>query len=382
MELVEGPTLGEQIALAPIPPEDVLSIARQIAEALEAAHEQGIVHRDLKPANVKVKPDGMVKVLDFGLAKLVEASGAGGASQAGGLGGLSMSPTITTPAMTQMGMILGTAAYMSPEQARGAPADRRADVWAFGCVVYEMLTGRAVFEGKTVSDVLAGVLRIDPEWQRLPAAIHPRLRLMLERCLARDARDRYQGISDARVDVEVAQNDPGGATLNAASRHDRPSRSLVRRGAALALAAAVGAALAVVGMLATRPDSVEPSALQIQPVSARSGAVRRVGRRDSICRVARRPHDCVRCAFGWCQQPTLASIARRRARAAAPRRRQCELAVLVSGQRVDRLLRRREPEEDSPGRRRASNNHRNAIGRTRRIGLERERHDPVQVRPV
>jgi serine/threonine protein kinase len=260
MELVEGPTLGEQIALAPIPPEDVLSIARQIAEALEAAHEQGIVHRDLKPANVKVKPDGTVKVLDFGLAKLVEASGAGGASQAAGSGGLSMSPTITTPAMTQMGVILGTAAYMSPEQARGAPADRRADVWAFGCVVYEMLTGRAVFEGKTVSDVLAGVLRIDPEWQRLPAAIHPRLRLMLERCLARDPRDRYQGISDARVDIEVAQNDPGGESVNATSRHDLSSRSLVRRGAALALAATVGAALAVVGMRAAFSVDVEPAA--------------------------------------------------------------------------------------------------------------------------
>ena len=250
MELVDGLTLADRIAAGSIPVEEALAIARQMADALEAAHEQGIVHRDLKPANVKVRPDGTVKVLDFGLAKLVEAGGAGRASEAGGL---SMSPTITTPAMTQMGVILGTAAYMSPEQARGGPADRRADVWAFGCVVYEMLTGRAVFAGKTVSDVLAGVLRVDPEWQHLPTALHPRLRLALERCLTRDARDRYQGIADARVDIEVALRDPAGALLDAARRDDRPAQSVAFRWAGLMLAAAAGALIAVVATSAMYP---------------------------------------------------------------------------------------------------------------------------------
>jgi serine/threonine-protein kinase len=135
MELVEGPTLADRIAQGPIPVDEALPIARQMAEALEAAHEQGIVHRDLKPANVKVRPDGTVKVLDFGLAKAIEPAGAQAANQ-------SLSPTLTTPAMTQAGMILGTAAYMSPEQARGQVVDRRTDVWAFGCVLYEMLTGQ------------------------------------------------------------------------------------------------------------------------------------------------------------------------------------------------------------------------------------------------
>src|ERR1700704_2094971 len=139
MELVEGEDLAERIARGPMPLDEALPIARQIADALEAAHEQGIIHRDLKPANIKVRPDGTVKVLDFGLAKALEATGAMSSSA-------SMSPTITTPAMTQAGMILGTAAYMAPEQAKGREADKRSDIWAFGCVLYEMLTGKRVFE--------------------------------------------------------------------------------------------------------------------------------------------------------------------------------------------------------------------------------------------
>jgi Tol biopolymer transport system component len=246
MELVDGATLADRIAVGAIPVEEALRIARQIAEALESAHEQGIVHRDLKPANVKVRPDGTVKVLDFGLAKAIEASAD---APARGSAALSLSPTITTPAMTQMGVILGTAAYMSPEQARGAPADRRADVWAFGCVVYEMLTGRAVFDGKTVSDVLAGVLRADPEWGQLPQAIHPRVRSMIERCLARDVRNRYQGIADARVDIETALGDPTGATFNAARTDSAPVSSAIRRWAVSAAIAIVAAAL---GAAATR----------------------------------------------------------------------------------------------------------------------------------
>ena len=163
MELVEGPTLADRIGQGPIPVDEALPIAKQIADALEAAHEQGIVHRDLKPANIKLRPDGTVKVLDFGLAKVMEPSGSMSAGQ-------SLSPTITTPAMTQLGMILGTAAYMSPEQAKGKPADKRSDIWAFGCVLYEMLTGRRAFPGEDVSDTLAAVLRSEPDWTALPAA--------------------------------------------------------------------------------------------------------------------------------------------------------------------------------------------------------------------
>jgi serine/threonine protein kinase len=283
MELVEGPTLAELLVGrgrssegppprtparwggdppaggskdSPLPIAEALAIARQIAEALESAHEHGIVHRDLKPANVKVRPDGMVKVLDFGLAKALAPDAAAAPGT-----GLSMSPTITAPGrgMTQMGVILGTAAYMSPEQARGGQADRRADVWAFGCVVYEMLAGRPVFDGKTVSDVLAGVLRADPSWERLPGALHPRLRLMLERCLARELRDRYQGIADARVDIEAAMSDPSGAVVASAPRIDQPARSLARRCAPVVVSAAAGAAIAVVATLALNPDTATES---------------------------------------------------------------------------------------------------------------------------
>ncbi len=164
MELVEGPTLAERVAQGPIPIDEALPIAKQIAEALETAHEQGIIHRDLKPANIKVRSDGTVKVLDFGLAKAMEPVGAVAPS-------VSQSPTITTPAMTQMGMILGTAAYMSPEQARGKSVDRRSDVWAFGCVLYEMLSGNRAFAGEDVTVTLARVVERDPDLDALPPSV-------------------------------------------------------------------------------------------------------------------------------------------------------------------------------------------------------------------
>ncbi len=167
MELVEGPTLADWIAQGAIPVDEALPVAKQIAEALEAAHEQGIIHRDLKPANIKVRPDGTVKVLDFGLAKAMEPASALGASAGQAL---SQAPTITTPAMTQVGMILGTAAYMSPEQARGEAVDSRADIWAFGVVLYELVTGRRLFDAGNVSETLAAVLREDPTWDTLPAS--------------------------------------------------------------------------------------------------------------------------------------------------------------------------------------------------------------------
>ena len=165
LEMVEGPTLADRIERGPIPLEDALPIARQIAEALEAAHAQGIVHRDLKPANIKVRDDGTVKVLDFGLAKAMAVDSSPGV--------VALSPTITSPAATAMGTIMGTAAYMSPEQARGRAVDKRSDIWAFGAVLYEMLTGRRAFDGEDVSDTLANILKREPDWSALPPDTPP-----------------------------------------------------------------------------------------------------------------------------------------------------------------------------------------------------------------
>src|SRR5687767_4662857 len=181
MELVEGPTLAEHLEGGPLPVDESLAIARQIAEALEEAHEHGVIHRDLKPANVKISLAGKVKVLDFGLAKAMEgAPGFGSAS-------LANSPTITHGA-TQLGMILGTAAYMAPEQAKGKPADKRADVWAFGVVVFEMMTGKRLFAGETVSETLAEVLKTQIDWTALPDETPPALLQLLRRILERDPR--------------------------------------------------------------------------------------------------------------------------------------------------------------------------------------------------
>ena len=176
LELVEGPTLADRIAKGPIPLDEALPIAKQIAEALEAAHEAGVIHRDLKPANIKVREDGAVKVLDFGLAKALDTTPGGDPSQ---------SPTLTAVA-TQMGVIMGTAAYMSPEQARGKPTDRRADIWGFGAVLYEILTGKRAFDGRDVSETLGGVLRLEPEWDALDADLPPRLSALLRRCLDKE----------------------------------------------------------------------------------------------------------------------------------------------------------------------------------------------------
>ena len=200
LELVDGPTLAERIAHGPIPTDEALPIARQIAEALEAAHERGIVHRDLKPANIKLRADGTAKVLDFGLAKALEAPNPA-ASSAGSLN----TPTITSPAMmTAAGIILGTAAYMSPEQVKGSPADRRSDVWAFGCVLYEMLSGFRAFAGDDVADTLAGVLRGEPRWEGLPPDVPDPVRRLLRRCLEKDRRRRLPDIAVVRQEIDEA----------------------------------------------------------------------------------------------------------------------------------------------------------------------------------
>jgi serine/threonine-protein kinase len=198
MEFVEGPTLAERIRKGALPLDEALAIARQIAEALEAAHEKGRVHRDLKPANIKITPDGVVKLLDFGLAKAAEEPMAGSNP--------SDSPTQTISA-TRSGTILGTAAYMSPEQTRGAAVDKRADIWAFGCVLYEMLSGKPAFSGETTTDILAAVLRAEPHWRELPAATPPRIHRLLRRCLERDRKQRIQAIGEARITIDAREEE-------------------------------------------------------------------------------------------------------------------------------------------------------------------------------
>src|SRR5215472_4429836 len=193
MELVEGPTLADRIKQSPIPVDETVRIARQIADALEYAHERGIIHRDLKPANVKVTNDDAVKVLDFGLAKALEDDPSSI--------DISTSPTISRMA-TMQGVLLGTAAYMSPEQAKAKPVDRRTDIWAFGCVLYEMLTGKMAFSGETVTDTLAAVVMKDPDWSQLPPKTPMRVRVLLQRCLQRDVRQRLQAMGDARISLE------------------------------------------------------------------------------------------------------------------------------------------------------------------------------------
>ena len=190
MEFVEGRTLAEAIHGRALDVDDAVRLAGEIAAGLETAHEKGIVHRDLKPANVKITPDGRAKILDFGLAKAMSADSASG--------DLMNSPTLTARA-TEAGVILGTAAYMSPEQARGKAVDKRTDIWAFGALLFEMLTGRRAFDGETVSDTLASVLRSDPDWSLVPATVPPHVRALVARCLERDVSRRLRDIGEARL---------------------------------------------------------------------------------------------------------------------------------------------------------------------------------------
>src|SRR4029453_8697911 len=222
LELVEGPTLQDRIAQGPLPVDEALAIARQIAEALEAAHEKGIIHRDLKPANVKLTADGNVKVLDFGLAKALDASATSSLSPSASPT-LMNSPTLTA-AGTQLGIILGTAAYMAPEQAKGAAVDKRADIWAFGLVLHEMLTGERLFAGDSVAETLAGVLKSDIDFSKLPASIATAVRQLLRRCLERNPKTRLHDIADARLvidDLLAGRVEAGGAVTSAAGPERR-----------------------------------------------------------------------------------------------------------------------------------------------------------------
>jgi serine/threonine-protein kinase len=245
LELVEGETLADRIVRGPLPVEEALNIATQICEALEAAHERGIIHRDLKPANVKITSEGKVKVLDFGLAKAMESNAPNPT--------VSQSPTLVTGSMA--GMIIGTAAYMSPEQARGRTADQRSDIFAFGCVLYEMLTGRQAFNGEDVSDVLASVMKVDADFTHLPENLNPRLCELLRRCLAKNRKDRLHAAADVRIEISSIVAQPQPVETQPEEREKPPfwKRALPAVVTGLVVAAIVG-----VFMWRMRPESSAP----------------------------------------------------------------------------------------------------------------------------
>lgn len=243
LELVEGPTLADRLAAGPLPIQQALSIARDIADALDAAHEKGIIHRDLKPANIKIASDGTVKVLDFGTAKMTAVIGA--TRDLSQLSNVPMSGT-------SEGMILGTTAYMSPEQARGQAVDKRTDVWAFGCVLYEMVTGRAAFAGTTTADTIAAILDREPDWRALPESTPASVRRLLQRCLDKDPKRRLRDIGDARVEIDDAPTSHATATIQAAQYRAPAARRWI---AAVSLATAAAVLAFVTGRLTIGPSA-------------------------------------------------------------------------------------------------------------------------------
>jgi Tol biopolymer transport system component len=248
LELVDGETLANHIVKGPLPVDEALAIATQIAAALEAAHEKGIIHRDLKPANIGLTKEGQVKVLDFGLAKATEVPSSGAVD-------LTNSPTLTSPVtMTGVGVILGTAAYMSPEQARGQPVDKRTDIWAFGCVLYELLTGRTAFARGTITDTLAAIVERDPGWEALPASTPHVIVRLVRRCLEKDPRRRLHDISDARIEMEEALRTPA---EEAATKTPRVAPSRLARWALLTTA--IVAVAVAAGLYVHRAADVAPS---------------------------------------------------------------------------------------------------------------------------
>ena len=277
LELVEGPTLADRIAQGPIPIDEALPIASQIGDALEAAHDQGVIHRDLKPGNIKLLPDGSVKVLDFGLAKILDP--------AVDVRDGSQSPTITSPAMTRIGVVLGTAAYMSPEQARGKVVDTRSDIWAFGCVLYEMLTGARAFAGDEVSDTLAFVITKEPDWTALPAATPPSVRALLRHCLQKSVRGRLRDIGDARLAIDDALAELGAGTpvgSPIAGAPGRGRRALPWIYLPVVVLSAVGLTLLSIPRR-PEPPPATPKRLVLQLPAGRRARVRgsRTGRRGS-----------------------------------------------------------------------------------------------------
>ncbi len=265
LELVEGPTLAERLAGGALPLPDALAMARQIADALDAAHQRGIIHRDLKPANVKLTPAGVVKVLDFGLAKTMAADSLGDAAN----------PTIQVEA-TREGMVVGTAAYMSPEQARGQALDKRTDIWAFGCVLYEMLTGRRAFPGATISDTNAAVLQREPDWTALPRQIPAGVTLLVQRCLEKDPQRRLRDLGDA--DLVLGLHTP-----EAASRGDRRWMPWAAATIASLAGGAVIGALAMWAMTRPVPQArILPSRFEIVPPPAQLLAIQSADRDIAI----------------------------------------------------------------------------------------------------
>jgi serine/threonine-protein kinase len=280
LELIEGETLADQIVRGPLPTGEAMPIVRQLVDALEAAHEKGVIHRDLKPANIKITPDGAVKVLDFGLAKLAPIEGE--SAQAGGMNALSMSPTLSIHA-TYAGVILGTAAYMSPEQAKGRAVDKRSDVWSFGCVLFETLTGRRPFEGEDVADTIAFVLTKEPDWSLLPAHVPPAIQLLLRRCLEKDRKRRIADISTVRFVLDeptsLSSAEPVAAAATAATPPTPRWRRLPTYGAILAAGVLVTAAGAwMIARANERPPQISrfaivPAAAQVLNLSAPDRAI-------------------------------------------------------------------------------------------------------------
>ena len=257
LQLIEGPTLAEKISQGPIPVEDALKIALQMAEGLEAAHEKGVIHRSLKPANVKITPEGQVKILDFGLAKALEVEVPASS--------LSQSPTLTNAA-TQAGIILGTAAYMSPEQARGKPTDRRADIWAIGVVLFEMLSGKRAFQGEDVSQTLAAVIMTEPDWSLLPSETPRPILQLLQRCLDREPHDRLQSIGEFRIAVSRYLADPVDLSAQpVADAVQAPPRRMLWWLLAALFLGAVTAGVAVWGVMSPAPPRLARFAISEPP---------------------------------------------------------------------------------------------------------------------
>src|SRR5262249_3115612 len=248
LELIDGETLANRMKHGPIPVKEALDIALHLCEALEAAHEKGVIHRDLKPANVKITRDGKVKVLDFGLAKAMEQVPATM---------LSNSPTLISMAGTNVGVLLGTAAYMSPEQTKGRAVDRRADIFAFGCVLYEMLTGRAAFDGEDMTEILGRVVTAEPDWSRLPAGTLAPIRQLLRRALKKDPRQRLGDIRDARIEIEEAGMQATEPLASAPRRGTRPAWIASLTMVAVTMVAVVIAALAIPALRHLR-ETIEP----------------------------------------------------------------------------------------------------------------------------